>query len=208
MACTRFIIKRNDFLFRDTVAYFHQYYTGYGEPNNPNFLNTLKNTFNREPIEALIEARNKVIDILVSDIPEIIRGREDENWIMVCVPRAKALDTYNKQTQLMFQEAVSIAAQNIKGVIDGTGYIRRIKNTRTTHIRSPKIPNDGPDPYPGITIATCQINRDKIKGKKIILVDDVYTQNVNVDEDCIQALYDCGADEIIFYAIGYTRRNL
>lgn len=206
MACTKFIVEKNNFLSRDTEGYFHQYYTGYGRPDNPDFLNVLKNTFDNEPMERLVRARDEVVRILLCDIPEIIQNKEDKNWIMVCVPRAKALDTYSR-TQLMFKEAVKIAANKIDGVIDGTEYIKRIKNTRTTHIKSPLVPNDGPYPYPGITGETCQIDKNKIKDKKIILVDDIYTKNVNIDEDCIQALYNCGANEVIFYSIGYTYKE-
>jgi predicted amidophosphoribosyltransferase len=41
-------------------------------------------------------------------------------------------------------------------------------------------------------------------GKDILLIDDVYTCSINIDEDAIQALYDNGANSVIFYAIGKT----
>ena len=37
----------------------------------------------------------------------------------------------------------------------------------------------------------------------IILIDDIYTSGCNIDEDCIQALYDNGANRVVFYAIAY-----
>lgn len=203
----RFSINRNRFLARGITGYYHQDYTGFRQPGNPDFLNTLKNTFNTEPRGNLLDARNEVRDILMEDIPEIIEETNIQNWICVCIPRAKALRTYSA-AQLMFIEAVSLAADNIQGVIDGTDCIRRVANTLTTHLRNAAaIPNDGDEPYPGITVATCEIDTNRIRNQNIILIDDIYTRNVNIDEDCIQALINSGARNIVFYSIGYTRRN-
>lgn len=203
----RFIIIPNNFLRARITGYFHQYYTGFRQQDNPDFLNTLKNTFNSEQRRILINARDEVIDILMQDIPEIMRENNIPNCLCVCVPRAKASETY-AATQQMFKEAVSIAANNIHGVIDGTDFIRRVDSTKTTHLRTAaNILNDGDDPYPGITVATCEIDRNRIMNQNIILVDDIYTRNVNIDEDCIQALLNNGARYVVFYSIGYTRRN-
>ena len=46
--------------------------------------------------------------------------------------------------------------------------------------------NDGREPYPGITAETCEISPD-IGGENILLVDDIYTPGVNVDEDASKA---------------------
>jgi phosphoribosylpyrophosphate synthetase len=56
-------------------------------------------------------------------------------------------------------------------------------------------------PYPGITINTCDFSKD-VMGKDIMLVDDLYTNSVNIDEDAIQALFDKGANSVVFYSIG------
>lgn len=202
----KFIIKKNIFLKRDTIGYYHQLYRGFREPGNPDFLNTLKNTFNSESHENLVEAKEKVIEILVDNLPEIIEEGGMSNCMLVCLPRAKSLKSFSK-FQLMFKEAIKTAANNINGVIDGTDYIRRVVNTRTTHLRNATaIHNDGDEPYPGITVATCEIDKNRIMNQNIILVDDIYTRNVNIDEDCIQSLIDNGANKVIFYSIGYTRR--
>ena len=50
---------------------------------------------------------------------------------------------------------------------------------------------EGNLPYPGITKDTCTIS-DKVRGKDILLIDDLYTASVNIDEDAIQALFDNG----------------
>jgi predicted amidophosphoribosyltransferase len=41
-------------------------------------------------------------------------------------------------------------------------------------------------------------------GKDILLIDDIYTKTVNIDEDAIQALLSKGAKSVSFYAIGFT----
>ena len=63
--------------------------------------------------------------------------------------------------------------------------------------------NDGDLPYVGITNATCNISND-VRGKDILLIDDIYTKTVNIDEDAIQALLSKGANSVAFYAIGNT----
>jgi len=67
-----FQVIRNNFLRLNTVGYFHCYYTGYGQLGNPEYLNTLKNTFNNTGILKLKQARNKVVDILLNDIPRVL----------------------------------------------------------------------------------------------------------------------------------------
>lgn len=202
----KFTIEKNAYVERDINGYYHQYYTGYNQPGNPDFLNTLKNTFLSILESHLVEARNQVVEILNEDIPQIMRKEGLSNCILICVPRAKSLHSYSK-LQLMFKEAVKISAKSIPDTYDGTDCIQRIRNTFTTHLRNaPNIPNDGHKPYPRITIHTCEIDNKLFNDRSIILIDDIYTKSVNVDEDCIQALIDNGAKNVIFYAIGYTRR--
>ena len=50
---------------------------------------------------------------------------------------------------------------------------------------------------------TCRIS-DEVIGKDILLIDDLYTKTVNIDEDVIQALLDSGAKSVFFFAIGRT----
>jgi len=208
----KFEISSNKFLIKKTTGYYNRFYLGFKKPNNPDFLNTLKNTFNTENSQSLKSAKKSVYDILIKDIPQIIKANNLSNCVIMCLPRAKTTDSYH-DTQQMFKNAVSAAASNIQGAIDGTQYIERIVDTFTTHlpesigraaVTGKKTKNNGKKPYPGITRDTCQISDKLIKNKNIILIDDIYTVTVNIDEDCIQALYDMGANNVIFYAIGYT----
>ena len=80
----------------------------------------------------------------------------------------------------------------------------RHTDTCTTHLsRSSKGGGGGSMPYIGITKDTCTIS-EKVKGKHILLIDDIYTKNINVDEDAIQCLLDHGAKDVTFFSIART----
>lgn len=201
-----YTIEKNNYLKKNTPGYYHQFYTGYKKENNPDYLNHLKNTFGSIEHILLEEARDKVVNILVADIPKIMRKRNITECMLVCVPRAKKLKSY-LNSQLMFIDSVSIASRYITGTVYGKNCIERVINTRTTHLaNADSIPNDGDMPYPGITAATCEIDKTRVLNQNIILIDDIYTRTVNIDEDCIQALLDNGAKEVIFYSVAYTKR--
>ena len=199
-----FVLDNNEFLKNKTIGVYDLYYTGYKNPDNPNYLNVLKNTYNDKPDDELSSALNLLYFTLKNDIKEITSKINDE-FTLCCVPRAKAEEAYETK-QLLFKLVVSLVANELK-INNGTSYIKRYKNTKTTHFKNdiPNYINDGELPYPGITKDTCIIS-DEIKGKNIILIDDIYTKTVNVDEDVIQALYDNGAKSILFYAVAYTKR--
>ncbi|MCB0541814.1 MAG: amidophosphoribosyltransferase, partial [Bacteroidetes bacterium] len=89
----------------------------------------------------------------------------------------------------------------LPGFIDGSEYIKRVKDTKTTHRARSGHGGNGDMPYPSITLDTCSFSLN-VKGKDILLIDDLYTNSVNIDEDAIQALFDKGANSVIFYSIG------
>jgi hypothetical protein len=213
----KFEIDANEYLVKTTVGYFNQDYLGMGRPGNPDFLNVFKNKNNSELPENLLAAKEKAKHILVKDLPKIVSAERLSDCVVVCVPRAKAHHLYF-ESQLMLLAAIQEAAKKT-GVQDGTDSVVRTENTRTTHLSRGNSSgwkstagwidgNDGSLPYPGVTRATCTIRADKIKDRNIILVDDIYTRDVNIDEDCIQALYDCGARNVVFYAIARTKRYI
>ena len=207
----KFLIESNNYLKTPTVGYYHQLYTGFNRPGNPDFLNTLKNTFGKTSQSDLNDAMHSVILNLEWDIPYIIRQENIFDCVCVGIPRAKAFKSYTR-TQTMLNEGIKIAIKKIRGISDGTGCIIREKDTRTTHLNKAaqegRISNNTGDmPYPGITKDTCSIRSDMIRDKCVLLIDDIYTPSVNIDEDCIQALLDNGAKKVVFYSIGYTQRN-
>ena len=214
------IYADNNYLNKNTKAYYTLDYYGGEDSEDTQFIRDFKDTFDEKRSNVLNSAKAKAISILKQALSEIMDKENIGACTVVAVPRAKAFDTYLPQ-QLFLIDAISSAAKSFNNIIDGTTYIRRHTNTKTTHIRSRDVgrmtaqgnippgenANDGPEPYRGITQDTCHISLTNIKGQTIILVDDIYTVNCHVDEDCIQALYNAGAKEVIFYSLAKTVRR-
>lgn len=201
---TPFVIERNKYLSQNIQGFYHTHFGGVDLPDNPNFLYKLKNDPHHNwTTDHLQTAMMDFAKILMTDLPKILThlGRSQ---ITVCVvPRSKSDNTY-LPNQLLFKATIKQIVSNL-GLIDGTGYITRHTNTKTTHLKKPMpgFNNDGDLPYVGITNATCNISNN-VFGKEILLIDDIYTKTVNIDEDAIQALLSKGATSVAFYAIGNT----
>jgi hypothetical protein len=201
-----FQINANNYLSRDIRAFFHVPYTRMGNEGNPDYLNDLKNTFNDFSKAKLLSAIQDLHNTLIEDLPQIAKLLRIDPIVVCVVPRAKAENAYHRNQQLFratVQEVICLA----HGFVDGTNYLRRHTNTKTTHLRYP-VPNyinDGAEPYPGITEQTCDISTD-VAGKDILLIDDIYTLGVNVDEDAINALLNAAAKTVTFYAVGKVQR--
>lgn len=204
----KFIMEANQFLSRNVPGYFHADFHGAGQPGNPDFLYKLKNDphhkWSQQHIRYAISDMNEVLGI---DLPEIIKQVEASTLTVCVVPRAKAEASY-RPDQLMFKATVGAYARSTPGFADGSDFIIRHTNTRTTHLRNPVdgFENDGRMPYPGIASDTCNFSAH-IRGRDILLVDDIYTKTVNIDEDMVQALFDNGARSVVFYAIGNTPKR-
>ena len=80
--------------------------------------------------------------------------------------------------------------------------IVRHTDTATTHLSRHANQINGTLPYCGITRDTCKIK--DVQGKVVLLIDDLYTKTVCIDEDALQALFDNGAMQVFFYSIGRT----
>ena len=205
---SRHIIESNDYLTKQITAFYDCAYRR-PDPEGSGFslrvsdaIRTLKNTFNRENDNELFRAKNYIRTIATTDLNQIIEQERIENPIIICVPRSKA-DFSDKQ--LLFRKAISEAANNTMAT-NGTEYIRRIRNTKTTHLantRNGDMSGDGDMPYPGITNDTCRLS-GSVSGRNVILVDDIYTKTVNIDEDCCQFLLDNGAKSVALYTICKT----
>lgn len=200
------VILPNHFLKRKTQAYYHIDYVGYLQPFNPDFINVLKNQDGSTDSEKLYHAQAELKDILLNDIAQIYSTAGVSPLTICVIPRAKAETEYQPQ-QLLFRATIKEAVEQLKqrfhySLEDGTNYIIRHTNTRTTHLQDHDT--DGEKPYPRITCETCTIS-ENVYGKSILLIDDIYTSNVNIDEDAIQALYDSGARKVLFYTIAKTK---
>lgn len=193
-------------LQQDIVAFYHSDYQGGGKwrisGSIENLICTFKNDVTTYSQQTLINAVTKLAQILKVDLPEILRLSGKQNLRVCVVPRAKREISY-RPNQLYLRATIQIAAQQLDGFIDGTHDIIRHTDTATTHLARRGSGGSGEMPYVGITKDTCNISDDVI-GQDILLIDDLYTKTVNIDEDCIQALLDKGARSVIFYSIGKT----
>lgn len=194
----------NEFLRQVIKAYYSLDYVGFGNPNNPDYINTLKNDFEKNSKQEIELATISLCKTCKKPIRDIINNH---NIDMVCiVPRAKKLSFYS-ETQLFFKSSIEKIVNSINSNLNGLHFIQRHKNTRTTHFhKKPEYGGDGDMPYPGITKDTCYIS-PKVSGKNILLIDDIYTKTINIDEDCIQALLDNGANSVVLYTVARTARK-
>jgi len=196
--------KNKQYLSTSVSGYYTTDYVGMGNPGNPNYLNDLKNQLNDFSKEKLDDAQNALRTVLQDAIPEIIEQMGQREVTVCVVPRAKK---NHGPKQLLFKSTVKDVIASIPNAIDGTDYIARTKNTQITHLAKSNFENnDDPAPYPGITEQTCSIS-ENVRGKNILLIDDIYTKSVNVDEDAIQALLKNGANSVTFYAVAKTIRH-
>lgn len=200
----QYIIVKNEYLNKDIKAFYRCAYYGLNQPDNPSYLNILKNTFGNEYTSKLLAAKNSVQFNLANEISNILSNIEDDEVTICVVPRSKSLNSYNG-TQLKFAEAIRemipLVTHSKNKLVDGSDFIVRHTDTCTTHLSRSSIGGgSGRMPYIGITKDTCTIS-EKVRGKHILLIDDIYTKNVNIDEDAIQCLLDCGAKDVTFFSI-------
>ena len=201
-----FQIKPNSYLSESIDGFYHTDYLGYNKPGNPMYLNRLKNDCHHQSETELITDANKVLEIIMTELPKVMQKKSLHRPVVCLMPRAKAPSSYTPD-QLLFSKAVSDAVDSIKGLKNGTTWITRIKPTQTTHLRnSYNYYDDGISPYQGITKDTCFIS-PKVQGRNIILVDDIYTADVNIIEDSVQALLEQGAKTIISYVVAKTKKH-
>lgn len=193
----KFIIYANEYLNDNIQGFYHTKYVRYGNIGNPDYLNDLKNTFNDFPTKKLDNAINQLYSVLKTDLSKIPKS------LTICIiPRSKAENTYS-HNQLLFKKVIQELINELN-FQDGSNYIIRHTNTKTTHLAHTEYGGNGHMPYVGITKDTCDIS-NKVRGKDILLIDDIYTNGVNIDEDAIQALLDNGAKSVVFYAVGKAR---
>ena len=199
----KFRIQANAYLSQNTIGFYNTDYVGFKQVGNPDYLNDLKNDFGNNSIGKLYNAQNQLYAVLKNDLSFFSR-----NLTICVVPRSKAEKTYSPN-QLLFKKTLKKVVNELK-FEDGTNYIIRHTDTKTTHmshsLRGKEWAGDGSMPYPGITKDTCFLS-DEIRGKEILLIDDIYTFSVNIDEDVINALLEKGAKSVIFYAVAKTMKK-
>ena len=204
----KFVIKANSFLKQDVEGYYHTLYKSMSNPESQTLhINYLKNDNNQFTLESerLKQATEKLYQNLKGDLAQILREQSLPLYVCV-VPRAKPENDY-KPSQLLFKETIrTFVKESEYRLNNGVDYIKRTVRTMTTHQNH--FPFSGyselPSPYIGISKDTCSFSPE-IREKNILLIDDLYTYSINIDEDMIQALYDNGANKVIFYSRGYLK---
>lgn len=195
-----FIIKTNDHLSKNIKAYYHTFYRRFRTPGNPDYINILKNQPYPYPPTELEKAAKKLKEVLSLNLP-IVKEKTGSNCLtVVLAPRAKA---NQKDSYQQLRKAVSEwCSENAElGFVDGCHHIMRHTDTPTTHLLE-----EG-EIYPGITKETCNISPE-IEGKDILFIDDIYTPDVNIDEDALQAVLDNKPNSITFYSLAKTPKNI
>ncbi|MCF6205162.1 MAG: hypothetical protein L3J59_16110 [Methylococcaceae bacterium] len=91
----KFTIHSNDILRQDIQAFYHTNYTGYNQPDNPDYINTLKNTFNSTSVNELKQAIQQLRNVLNEDLPKILNIIGINPLTVSVVPRAKAEQNYS-----------------------------------------------------------------------------------------------------------------
>ncbi len=223
------VINPNHYLRRETILVHNREYIGMysRDPEHPMFINHIKNdelTFDDQlrakaevelecHLRATFEAMEKGLLSSIFTDPQALCEKKP----LVCmIPRAKKLEYYYPE-QLGFAKILKKVLEAIPFFESGIDMIERIANTKTSHARkfSPTFtkPFTDDDPCvsvgstrPGFTKQSCRIS-PKVRGRAIILVDDIYTPTVNIDEDAIQALYDQGASAVLLYTVAKTVRK-
>lgn len=194
------------FLRQSIEAFYHADYASGGgqwrvQGTIENIICTLKNDITPYTANVLQNTSQLLANILSADLPQILQQIGKTNLTVCVIPRAKV--NYNAN-QMLFRATVSEVVNRLNGFFNGTNYILRHTDTKTTHLsRGISGGGNGNAPYPGITKDTCTISNE-VRGKDILLIDDLYTKSVNIDEDAIQALLDKGANSVVFYAVGKT----
>lgn len=193
-------------LKHSVVGYFHDWYYAYDDPRTRiNYVVTLKNDFQRRSHGEICSSMRQLLSVLSDDFAQIVRANADRELTVCGVPRSKAEHSYDRWQTGLKRTIRQAALQNLD-LADGMDFIVRETTTRTTHLGRSGHGGDGELPRPGLLRDTCRLSPD-IRGRDILLVDDIYTQGVGIDEDALQALLDAGARSVIFYAVGCTYKH-
>ncbi len=196
-------IGNDVFLDRDVDLYFHAHYYGFSSTENTiKYINYLKND-RRTFDDRIATSEEKAAMVLAVDLSELVNLYGP---LTVCgIPRSKREDVYPSE-KMGLKRAIRKAIAMNPLLSDGMDYIVRHTNTLCTHRSYWGYGGDGEGPRPGLIRDTCHLSSE-IAGKNIVLVDDIYTADVGIDEDGVQALFDAGAKSVIMYAFGCTARR-
>lgn len=208
---------------KDSPVYFTDYYTGMGTEGNPDYINHLKADDNLGYVYLgghdgsrwlwnmnAASLAYRVLEYSLSTLVE--QGLAPKNPTVCYVPRAKREEHYSSY-QLAFKQVLRDVVRDL-GYNDGIDYIQRVKNMPTTHRKDESLCYFEGDPVIEVE-KNDQVNfmaqsctfSEEIRGKDIILVDDIYTRGVNIDEYAYRSLLEAGAKSVILYTLACTYKR-
>ena len=193
-------IGLDKFLDKDIDLYFHDHYYGFSSlENRLVYINCLKND-RRDYDTVIAECEDIAAKVLLVDLSQLVKIYGP---LTVCgIPRSKKDIVYPAE-MMGLKRAIRKAVARSPKLFDGLDYIVRHTNTLCTHLSYWRRGGAGEGPRPGLLRDTCHLSAE-IAGKNIVLVDDIYTAGVGIDEDGVQALLDAGAKNVIMYTFGCT----
>lgn len=186
-------------------GFFHGYYYRMKDPRNTmKYLTTLKNDIPPYESEEVVHgSKLSLAKVLLEDFPTLVSRF---GTMTVCgVPRSKRESDY-AYNQMGLKQTIRAVARMVNGLEDGMDFIIRHTDTVCTHRAKAGYGGEGEFPRPGLIKDTCNLSSE-IKGRNILLVDDIYTPNVGIDEDAIEAMFEMGAKSVVFYAVGHTMKS-
>ena len=137
-------------------------------------------------------AQRAMINYFVNALISIIREKGIDADIIIPIPSSKAGIISEGHTEICHQIA------NILGIENGTGALERITTV-------PKSAHGNRPPYE-MHYESFAINpRFDLRGKKVILFDDVYTTG-NTARAAAQKVYEAGAEKVWIITLGKTKR--
>lgn len=194
--------------------YFTDLYTRMGEEGNPDYINALKADNATAKTGSILQKNAaslayKVLQYSLSTLVE--KGLVPKDPTVCYVPRAKREEHYVLR-QLIFKHVLRDVVTDL-GYNDGIDYIRRVKNMPTTHRKDESYCYFVGNPQIEVKVnreenfiaQSCSFS-EEIRGKDIILVDDIYTYGVGIDEYTLLSLLEAGAKSVVLYALACTKK--
>ena len=184
------ILKANGISFYDNSK-SNVYYLCEYLPNKYLHNSNIEDTRSKEFVLGY-KGKNEEVINKVLDFIKIYLG---ENFTITVVPSSQK-DNCSTASHILAEKIIKEYGMS-NNLIDGSCCLRRIKAVDSQHI-SKKERNINTH-LNSIVVE----NREKIKGKKVLLLDDIVTTGISI-QACIQLLKEAGADEIVAFVVGKT----
>lgn len=156
-----------------------------------------------------------------SDVKDAIAHFKFHYWKRDAVPLAKLMGDYllthypelAEQTELLIPVPMYKKKQKIRGfnqsellakeISERIGKPCSVNNLRRIRNTQPQSLLNAEQRKQNIKGAFAVENTEEIKGKTVLLIDDIFTTGTTVNE-CSKVLYESGADRVLFFSLAVT----